>query len=297
MKPRDIQALFLLAALWGGSFLFIRVAVVSLGPLATVDLRVLLASLILIGYAVVTRQRIEYRRKWRQFLVLGLINSVIPFLLIATAELTLTASLGAILNATTPLFTMLVAASWGKDSITPKKIGSLLLGLLGVAIVVGWNPIALNLTVGLSAVAILLASLSYGTGTVYAKYNFDGISPLSLAVGQQMTAGLLLAPVAVFNLPQAWPSLEVLLCLLGLAIFSTAVAYLLYFNLIASAGATNTSSVTLLVPVFGITWGAIFLGEPLGLGVVIGFGVILTSLIFVTGIKIPRPAVWQLRKS
>lgn len=289
MKTRDIQALFLLAALWGASFLFIRITAPALGPVVMVDLRVLLAVMVLVVYAGLTRQSIELRRKWQQFLILGAINSVVPFILIATAELTLTASLGAILNATTPLFSAITAALWGNDRFTLKKLLGLLLGLAGVTIVVGWNPLAINITVILSALAVLLGSLSYGLGSVYAKLNFKTSTPLSLAIGQQLAAGVILAPLAVVNLSQKWPSLEVVLCLLGLAFFSTAIAYLLYFKLLASAGPTNTTSVTLLVPIFGITWGAIFLGEPVGLGVGVGFGVILVSLFLVTGFKVPLP--------
>ena len=291
LKTRDIQALFLLAALWGASFLFIRVTAPALGPVIMVELRVLLAVMLLVVYATLTRQSIEIRSKWRQFLILGAINSVVPFILIATAELTLTASLGAILNATTPLFSAIIAALWGNDRFTLKNLVGLLLGLAGVTIVVGWNPLAINITVILSALAVLLGSLSYGLGSVYAKLAFKASSPLSLAIGQQLAAGIILTPVAVINLPQKWPPLEVVLCLMGLAFFSTAIAYLLYFRLIASAGPTNTTSVTLLVPIFGITWGAIFLGEPLGLGVVVGFGVILVSLFLVTGFKLPLPGL------
>ncbi|MGB8955415.1 MAG: EamA family transporter, partial [Tumebacillaceae bacterium] len=140
MSARDFASLLLLASVWGASFLFMRIAAPELGPFMTTELRVLIAALALLGYAAVIRYRSEFFQRWRQYLVIGALNAAIPFVLICTAELHVTASLAAILNATTPLFTAFVAWAWVKDPLSVKKIIGLLIGILGVAILVGWSP-------------------------------------------------------------------------------------------------------------------------------------------------------------
>ncbi|HEX2909563.1 MAG TPA: DMT family transporter [Chloroflexia bacterium] len=290
MKTQDLGRLFALAALWGASFLFIRVTAPAFGPFLLVDLRVLLAGIALVAFALARRASLNFRSHWRQFLVLGLINSVLPFTLIASAELTLNASLGAILNATTPLFTALIAFFWAKEPLSAKKGLGLLLGLTGVACVVGLSPLNLNLNTFLAIGSVLAASFSYALGSTYAKHNFHGVPPLTLSIGQQLSAGLILLPLAAFNVPSAVPSPEIILCLLGLALFSTAVAYIFYFQLIVNVGATKTTSVTFLVPVFGIIWAALFLSEPVTIGQLGGFAIVLASLLLVTGVRLGLPS-------
>jgi len=285
MGTRDLGALVILGALWGASFIFIRVAVPALGPFVLVDLRVLLAAAALVLYAVIASSLPKLRSNWGRFLVLGGFNAALPFTLIAAAEINLTASLAAILNATTPLFAAVVAAVWIGEVLTPKRVGGLLLGIVGVAVVVGWTPVALSPVVVLSVGASLVAALSYGLGGVYAKRAFPGVPPLGMAIGQQAAAGLLLVPPAAATLPGEAPSLAVVLSLLSLSLLSTALAYLLYFRLITSVGPTSTLTVTFLVPVFGLLFGALFLEEPVGVGTFVGLGVILSSVALVTGIR------------
>src|SRR5215217_2088838 len=141
MATRDLGALFVLGALWGGSFIFIRVAAPVLGPFVLMDLRVLLAAVALILYAVAASRLPKLRYRWREFLVLGTLNAAIPFTLIAASEIELTASLAAILNSTTPLFTAVVAAAWIKDGLTVRRAVGLALGLVGVVVLVGWTPV------------------------------------------------------------------------------------------------------------------------------------------------------------
>jgi drug/metabolite transporter (DMT)-like permease len=286
MGARDLAALILLGALWGASFIFIRVAVPVLGPFVLMDLRVLLAAAALVLGAVIVGRLPKLRAYWRRFLVLGFLNAAVPFTLIAASEINLTASLAAILNSTTPLFTAVVAAVWIGEALTPRRIGGLLLGIVGVALVVGWTPVALSPVVLLSVGASLAAALSYGFGGVYAKRAFSGLPPLSMAIGQQAGAGLLLLPPAAVSLPGEAPSFAVVLSVLALALLSTALAYLLYFRLITSVGPTSTLTVTFLVPVFGLLFGALFLNEPVGAGMLVGLGVILSSVALVTGIRL-----------
>lgn len=287
MNLRHVGVLLLLAAIWGASFLFIRIASPVLGPVFLVELRVWLAAFALLLYALVTKRLPTWRGQWRAYLILGALNCAIPFTLVATAELHLTASLAAILNATIPLFTVVVAAVWGQERLTLQKGFGLLVGFVGVGILVGWSPLPLNARVLLSAGASVLASFFYAVGGVYSKVAFKDTPPLALAIGQQVAAGLLLLPIAVFRIPTTKPSVSIILAVLALALLSTAVAYLLYFFLIKSVGPTNTLSVAFLIPVFGLLWGMLFLGESLSAGSLVGLSMIFLSIVCVTSLRFP----------
>ncbi len=284
MGTRDLGALLLLGALWGGSFVFIRVAAPVLRPFVLMELRVMLAAVALTLCAAAVSRLPKLRFRWKEFLVLGTLNAAIPFTLIAASEINLTASLAAILNSTTPLFTAMVAAAWIKDGLTARRIVGLALGVVGVAVLVGWNPIPLSGVVALSIGASLAAALSYGLSAVYTKRTFAGVPPLTLAIGQQAWAAVILMPPAAVGFPEKLPSLAVILSVLALSLLSTAIAHLLYFRLIASVGPTKTSTVTFLVPVFGVLWGFVLLGEPITLSMLAGLGIILSSVTLVTRI-------------
>ncbi len=288
MRPGDLGALTLLGALWGGSFLFISVAVPALGPALLVELRVLLAAVALALCAVAVGRLPALRSQWKEFLILGGLNAAAPFTLIAMSQLNLTASLAAIMNSTTPLFAAVVAAAWIGEELTTRKIFGLLLGVVGVAVLVGLDPVPLNGIVLLSVGASLLAALCYALGGVYAKRTFPGVPPLTMGIGQQAAAAAILLPLAAANLPGEQPSLVVVLSVLGLALLSTAVAYLLYFRLMTSVGPTKTLTVTFLVPVFGVLFGVLLLGDPVGVGTFAGMGIILSSVALVTGISLGR---------
>jgi drug/metabolite transporter (DMT)-like permease len=284
MGGRDLGALLLLSALWGASFVFIRVAVASLGPFVLVELRVGLAAAGLAFSAALLRRLPKLRVRWRQFALLGLVNVTIPFSLISAAEINLTASLAAILNSTTVMFTAIVAAVWMGDALTVRKVFGVVLGIIGVTVLVGWDPIAVDWAVILSVGAMLVASLGYALGSVYAKRTFVGSSPLAIATGQLTAASLLMMPLAAVSVPDERPSTIVVLSVLGLALPSTALAYMLYFRLISNVGPTSTSTVTLLVPLFGLVFGVLLLDEPVGLGTLAGLILILSSVTLITGL-------------
>jgi drug/metabolite transporter (DMT)-like permease len=288
MKSKDVAALLFLAALWGGSFLFIRVAAPVLGPVLLMALRVLLAGLALLLYAIATRTDLQIRAYWRQYLIIGLLNSAVPFTLIAFAELNLTAGYAAILNATSPLFGAVVAAVWISEALTVKKLLGLALGLLGVGVVVGLNSIALSGLIILSIAASIVGAAFYGFSSVFIKVKGKGIPPLALATGSLLGAAVWLVPLTPFALPHSGPDLTVILAVLAIALLSTALAYLLFFGLIERVGPTKTLTVTFLAPVFGIIWGVIFLSEPLTLSTLVGFAIILTGTAFVTGFSLKR---------
>ena len=289
MGARDLVALILLAALWGASYVFIRVAVPALGPFVLMGVRVALAAAALALYAaVLARAMPKFRSRWKEFLIVGATNSAIPFTLIAAAELELTASLAAILNATTALFVAVVAAARIGEALTAKKVAGLVMGFVGVVVLVGWDPVSLDAAVLLAVAAMLAASLSYAVGGVYVKRTFAGVSPLAMTIGQQAGAALFLLPLAAVSLPEEAPPLPAALSALALALLCTAVAYLLYFRLIENVGPTKTLTVTYLIPVFGLLFGVLLLDEPVGIGTLVGFGIILYGVALVTEVRLGR---------
>jgi drug/metabolite transporter (DMT)-like permease len=232
-------------------------------------------------YALLTRRKLGILKYWKQFLLLGAINAALPFTMICMAELHLSASLAAILNATTPMFAAL--AAWGTRQEKPglAKSAGLVIGLIGVAVLVGWSPVPLTSTILLSVAFSLCAALSYALGGLYASRVGSGLSPLALAAGQQLGASVVLLPLAVIYAPDHLPSAAAVYSVLGLSLICTSVAYLLYFRLIASIGPVKTVSVTFLVPVFGLMWGAIFLHEPVYANTIAGLIIILLSVMLV----------------
>jgi drug/metabolite transporter (DMT)-like permease len=285
-------ALATLAALWGCSFVFIGVAVRPLGPIPLMALRVTLAGLALVMYAAVTA-RLGGVRLPPRVLVLGALNAAIPFCLIAAAQLHLTASTAAILNATVPLFAALAAAVWERRLIEGRRVTGLVVGLSGVALVVGWTPAAPSTTGLLATAASLLASASYGLASVYAARKLPGTPPLTLAVGQQVGAAMLLIPPALFLAPAAWPSPGVVGAVLALAVLSTALGFVLYYSLIGSAGPVTAASVTFLIPIFGVVGSVALLGDPLGPGLLAGLAAILAGVVLVRdrGVRAPTPSL------
>jgi drug/metabolite transporter (DMT)-like permease len=297
MRPQDAARLIVLSALWGGSFIFIRIAAPVLGPVVLVWTRVLLAGLTLLAVALIMHRPLAIRRFWRQYLVLGAINSALPFLLIAAAELHLSASLAAVLNATSPLFGAVIAFFWIRDPLTPRKLAGLFLGITGVAILAGWSPITLDAVVALSIVASLLGAASYGLASVYTKARVRNAPALGMAVGSQLAASLLLTPFVPFTWPAATPSSTVLLCTLALALGSTALAYVLFFRLVVDVGPTKALTVTFLVPIFGVLWGSLFLGETITASTLAGCAVILAGTALVVGVRLPQRVTAALTRA
>jgi drug/metabolite transporter (DMT)-like permease len=275
-----------LAAMWGSSFLFMRIGAPALGPLVLIELRVLLAGLALLLIAAVRRQPVRILHKWKAYLILGAANAAIPFTLIATAELHVSAALAAILNATTPLFTAFVAWAWSREPFTWKKLTGVFLGIVGVAILVGWDTHGEGGSLLVSVACSLIAALFYAVAGVFSSKYFKGESPMDMAIGQQVAAALLLVPFAAFTLPSAFPSSDVVFSVLTLAVLCTALAYLVYFALMQRVGPVKTLSVTFLVPIFGLIWGAVFLGEPVTAGAITGLLVILLSVALVANVPL-----------
>jgi drug/metabolite transporter (DMT)-like permease len=282
MSVKNVTALLLLSALWGGSFLFMRIAVPALGPILLIELRFLLAGITLLGHALLTKSVPVLRSHWRQYLVIGLLNCAIPPVLISAAELLLPASLAATLNATTALFTALAAALWMGEALTVRKVAGLLMGFLGVVTLVGLGPLSLTAGTLWAVGASLLAAVFYAVAAVYTKVQVQGGQPQGLALYSQLFSALWLLPLVPFSLPAAWPSMTVIMSLVMLALLCTALGFRLYFYLIVDAGPAKATMVTYLSPAFGMLWGALLLHESLSAGFLLGFLLILCSVTLVS---------------
>lgn len=287
MKVGDLLSMLTLAALWGGSFLFIRVAAPALGPMPLVAGRVTIAALLLWLGLRATGQRPEIRPHLPRLLVLGALNAAIPFSLIAYAELHLTASFAALLNATVPLWGALFGVLWLGERVTTRRALGLTLGVVGVAVIVGWSPVALDATTLIAVALTLVATASYASSGIYTKKRLAGVPSATLALGQQVGASVWLVLPALWQLPNAQPTTPALLALAALVLLSTVIAYLLYFRLLATVGPTKVTTVAYLFPAFGMVWGALFLGEHVTLGMLAGLACILTSVIIVNDVRIP----------
>jgi drug/metabolite transporter (DMT)-like permease len=282
MTARQTTMLLVLAALWGASFLFMRVAVPSLGPVVLADARVAIAGVALLAYAALIGAVPSVRARWRDYLLLGAINAALPFTLLSAAELEIEASLAAVLNAMAPLCGAIVGVVWLGQRVTGAAKAGLVLGVGGVALVVGLSPFTLDLPFILAVLACLAAAFAYGVGANLVRARFVGEPPLSLAIGQQLAAAVVLLPLLPVVAPREPPDAVDVACLIALALGSTGIAYLLYFRLLAELGATGGMTVIFVVPVFGVLWGALFLDEAIHLATVLGGGVILLSVWLIT---------------
>ena len=282
MSLSSLIKLFALAAIWGSSFLFMRIAAPVLGPVMLITLRVLLGSLFLLAVSRVNGSRLDIRRDWKHFLILGLANTALPFTLFAFAAETLPASLLSILNATAPIWGAIVSAIWLRTAFTLKAMAGLLFGIAGVAILVGVDGAHMTAATLIAVVAGLAAGLCYGIASVYAK-QAKSVEPFANAHGSLWGAVLWMAPAAPFFPPAATPGLWVIVSVVAIGVLCSGIAYMLYFKLIEEIGAAQTLSVGFLIPVFGVLWGALFLHEAVMARTVIGGLVVLVGMALITG--------------
>ncbi|WP_084730784.1 DMT family transporter [Microvirga vignae] len=285
----DWALLGLLSVIWGGSFLFVGVAVRELPPLVIVALRVSLAALTLqIVLRAMGMRLPRERRAWAAFFGMGILNNVIPFSLIVWGQSHIASGLASILNATTPLFTVVVAHYLTSDEkLTGSRLGGVIVGFIGVAVMIGSAALTSLNTNVLAQLAVLGAALSYGFSGVFGRrFKTLGIPPLVAAAGQVTASSCILLPVS-FIVDRPWtlhmPSMATVLSLLALALVSTAVAYLIFFRLLARAGATNVGLVTFLIPVSAILFGVLLLGETLEVRHMAGMALIAAGLMLIDG--------------
>jgi len=286
MTPLDLLLLLGLATVWGGSYFFIRIAVPAFGPAALVAARVVIGGLLLWAVARGMRQPLVIRRHLPRLVILGLLNAALPYMLISAAELHLTSSFAAILGATVPLFAAAMGARLLGERLNPARLAGLVLGVVGVGVMVGWGPMALDRAAVLSVLAMLVASASYASSGIYTKLQLKGVSTYSLAFGQQLGALVWLVVPGAMLAPRSVPSPTAIGSLIALGALSTGVAYLLFFKLLERVGPTKTATVTYLIPFVGMLMGALVLGEPLTSGMLVGLVLVLGSVLLVNEVRL-----------
>jgi drug/metabolite transporter (DMT)-like permease len=277
VRRSDIGRLVSLAAIWGGSFIFIRVLAPVLGPILTAATRVLIGGAVLVLYCRATGYSADLSRFWRQYLAIGVFNSTLPFVLYAIAALHIPASYSVILNSTTPLFTALLSVPLLGERLTRAKVAGLLAGAAGVALVSKAGPVVPDLWFGTAVTACLAATLCYAVSSIYMKKHATGAKPLAIAGWSQLFAGLVLLPVVPFAPPPGAISPLIVANVLGLALVCSSIAYVLYYRLIADVGPTRALTVAFLMPVFGIVWGALFLDETITWPMIAGCALIVAG--------------------
>ena len=277
MKISSIIELLLLASVWGASYLFTRIAAPVLGPVWLTELRVLLSGSTILLLSLRLNVIEEMRRNLIPLFVLGCINLAIPFMLFAIAALYLPAGFTAVLNSTAPLFGTIIAFAWLKEKLTWGSVAGLIIGFIGVIVLVGWTNIPSTASFVLSTAAGLLGAFMYAVAAPYAKDKLAGVSSTAISTGSQLSAALVLLPLIPFFLPTSSVSIEVIGVVAALALFSTALAYILYFRLISNIGVSRTLTVTYLVPVFAMFSSAIFLNESVTVSMLTGCILILSG--------------------
>jgi drug/metabolite transporter (DMT)-like permease len=259
----DVARLVALAMIWGASFVFIRVLAPALGPLWVATSRVLVAGGALVAYLVAAGFDAGVRRNWKSYVFVGMLNSALPFLLFAFAAVHLPASYLVILNAATPLFGAVASAIWLGERLTVARQGALIAGAAGVVLVSRAGPVAADAGFALAVAASLGAALCYALAAVWLRKHGAGLKPVAIAGWSQLFAGIVLLPAAMAGPAPATIDAAIVANVLGLALLCSAVAYLLYYRLIADVGPTRALTVTFLMPAFGMAWGAAFLGETI----------------------------------
>lgn len=290
MRLRDGLELTLLGALWGSSFLFMRMGAPQFGPVALIALRVGLAALLLLPLLLLSEGTGQLRRHAGSLLLLGLINSALPFTLFAYVTLHVTAGFAAVLNSSVPMFGVVVTRLWLREPITPIRSGGLAISLLGVVLLVwdklGFGPGSLVPVVA----AAFLANLCFSLSATYTKKHLAGVSSLTIATGSMLSATLLMLPAAIVLWPAVPPSPRSWLAVCGLAIGCTGLAYIIYFRLIAHIGPYRAMTVAFLIPIFGMLWGALVLLENITVSMLVSCVVILLGTTLTIGVW--RPAAW-----
>lgn len=286
MNTGSLVRLFVLSAIWGASFLLIRVGAPVLGPVLLMEARVVLAALFLAAVGRWWRRPLQWRAHWRHYLILGVVNSGLPFLLFGYAALALPASILSILNATSPMWSALIAALWLGTPLSVRTLTGLVLGVVGVALLVGFDTVTMRPGAGLAIVASLGAAFCYALASNYAK-SAQTVEPLANAHGSMWAASLVMAPLMLFVPVPAMPDVGIAAVVLALGVVCSGVAYLLYFRLIGDIGAAPALTVTFLIPLFGVLFGWLFLDEAVGWHTLAGAAVVIVGTALVTGFS-PR---------
>lgn len=287
MSFKDSIMLVLLAAIWGGSFLFMRYSVPEFGVAPLIFLRVGLAALFLLPLLIWQGKSAELKRVWLPSFVNGWSNSAIPFCLIAYSLLTLSSGFASILNAVTPIATAVVGFLWLREGMSWLKTLGMLIGIAGVTLL-AWNKLYVSQEdtwqVALAIGAGILATLFYAISAIFTKRYLSGVDSMVLSTGSMLGASILLLPLAILYWPEHSVSLLSWLAAIALAIICSALAYLMFFRLIHTVGPARATTVTFIVPVFGMLWGATLLNEEVSLTMLLASAITLFGTGLATGV-------------
>lgn len=284
MDIASICRLIILGAIWGGSFLFMKYSVVAFGPAVLIFLRISLAAVFLWMVCLLMRKKTPILQNKRHFLILGLLNSALPFLLFAYALQTLTASLMAILNSTAPIFGAIISALYLRRAVSYQTLLGLIIGVTGVVVLVAGSMLVRSDGWWLPMLAGLGAPLCYGVASVYTKNCGVNVDAVDNAHGSMWASTLLVLPAALFFPVAHVPLALDWMAVIALAVICTGVAYLIFFKLIEDVGAVGALSVTFLVPVFGVLWAHLFLGEVVGWTKLFGGVLVLCGTALTNGV-------------
>ena len=286
MRPVDTLYLLGLAAIWGASFLFMRIIAPEIGPVPTAFFRVSIAAAGLLVILAMMRVSWDFQGKFKTVLLLGVINSGVPATMYSVAAQVLPAGYSAIFNATTPLMGVLIGGLFFSERLTPSKVAGVCLGLFGVGVLTRAGPVAFDLQLLMGALACLVATTCYGFAGFLARRWLDqrgGLDSRLSALGSMLGATLFLLPFFAYNAirhpPASWGGWQVWSSLLGLGLVCTALAYVLYFRLLSAIGPVRSMTTTFLIPPFGVLWGALLLDEPLSMAHVYG-GVLIAGALW-----------------
>jgi len=292
----DFGSLLFLGAVWGAAFLFLRIAAPEVGPAWAAEIRLAIGAAVLLAVAGPATLRLV-RGRVVTFLIVGALFSAVPFTLIAIATVTLPAGFAALLNAATPLFTAVIAVAFMGQKISARVAAGLAVGVVAVIVLVGWSPLEPGATTILAVAAGLGAPLSYAVAGNFARARLADVPPLELATGMVAAGALVALPVAVISGAPGTLAIDGAVSLLAVGVLSTAVAWPIFFRVLRRTTPTAASTATFIVPAFAIAWGSLVLAEPVGVGLVVGFGLILVSLVLVLGIEPPVWLPWATRST
>jgi drug/metabolite transporter (DMT)-like permease len=277
MELKDWILLTALAAIWGSAFMFIKISAVDFGPILLVTLRLLIAGLVFMPFLLRKKKRSLFRAYLPAILIIAIVSNAIPFTMFAYASLGATSNMLGILNGTTAFLTTIIAYFWLKEAVSSKQIIGLLLGFVGVLILV--NPSNGSTTL-IASMCAMIGSLCYAFNAAYLQKYHSNSDKIVLIGWSMLFGGFFMIPLASFNLPNSIPDTNSILALFWLAVISTGVGYLAYVRLIDRIGAVKTVTLTYLLPVFSIIWGAIFLKEQITFFILGGFIFVMMGMYF-----------------
>jgi drug/metabolite transporter (DMT)-like permease len=289
VRAGDLVRFVALAALFGASFLFMRIAAPHFGPWCTAELRVGIAALVLTGAALATRRPLMLGHEWRRFLVAGAFNSALPFALFSYAAIHIPAGYSAILNALMPIWAALFSSLMLGERLTWRILGGVVAAMSGISLLVRLGPVELSRETVLAGLACVLATVFYGFAGSYTKKYLTNLPAHAGAANTMLGAAVVLVVPALLSVPDAAPPARAWLAVAGLACFSSALAFFIYYQLIMRIGATQIGAVTFVLPAFGIFWGWLVLGEPVTTGMLGGFALVGVAAAMVLGIGPFRP--------